>query len=385
MASLRIDQFPALAIIISYTQHKYIENVRILDIGLDEGLKRSNAAHQTLEDLLLPDHNEDPLGEEWMETLDLEPFLDGVDNNVTEIVPSTEKVGVEVLDIPTLLSSTNTTEVKLESKKEGLKPSAFELLKALLTGQQPPKTEFSLDVPVEVQQTRQEAESTVTSPVAEVPFFDLSGCDSVNDDSSSSDLHPFENLIQPEISLGNGDIIEINISHDIDSSFTPSVQAVDTSSYISLSPLSNEADSVLSSGPSSPIESAEDFSTIDTSYLSDEASSSSVKSSQVSDESFTKLKSKSSKRNKVKTSPYDSDYETCNISDKRLRKKMQNKNAATRYRVKKRQEKETLQEQEVRLSDRNKELREKVESLQREIQYMKELMHEINKAKKSKI
>lgn len=319
-----------------------------------------------------------------METLDLEPFLENVDTSVSDIVQPVKKVEADVLDISMLLSSPNVSEIKPEPRKEGMKASAYDLLKALLLEQQPIKTqEISLDIsqPVEIQSSDDEVSK---SPVAVVPFFDFSGCDTITDDAPSSVLHSFENLIQPEISLDNGDIVEINLTPQLDSSINESeVNSIDSSSYI-CSPLSNEAESVLSSGPSSPFEPTDDFSTIDSSYLCDETCSSTAKSSQVSDESFTKLKSKV-KREKAKSSPYDSDYSITNVPDKRLRKKMQNKNAATRYRVKKRQEKETLQEQEVRLTDKNKELKEKVESLQREIQYMKELMQEINKAKKSKI
>lgn len=355
----------------------------ILDMKFDEGLKKSNAANQSLEDLFLPDTTEDPLGEEWMETLDLEPFLENVDISVSDNVQPVKKVEAEVLDISTLLSLPNISEVKSEPRKEGMKASAYDLLKALLLEQQPIKTEeISLEIPqpVEIQSSHDESSK---SPVAVVPFFDFSGCDTV-DDAQSSVLHSFENLIQPEISLDNGDIVEIDLTPGLDSSITQSeVSSIDNSSYI-CSPLSNESDSILSSGPSSPFGSTDDFSTIDTSYLGDETCSSTAKGSQVSDESFTKLKSKV-KREKVTSSPYDSDASVTNVSDKRLRKKMQNKNAATRYRVKKRNEKETLQEQEVRLSDKNKELKEKVESIHREIQYMKELMQEINKAKKSKI
>jgi len=357
----------------------------ILDISLDEGLKKSNAANQSLEDLLLTDSTEDPLGEEWMETLDLEPFLDSTDFTTTEDITPSKKVGADVLDISSLLNTAIAGEVKIEPRKEGMKASAFELLKALLTEQQPIKADLSLDIlqPAEVQSSKKLP--ILKSPEAEVPMFDFSGCgSSENKDTQNVIFHTFEDLIQPEISLGNGDVVEISLTSELGNVITQT--DADEVSYI-CSPLSTEAESVLSSGPSSPFGYTEDFSTIDSNFLSsDEACSSSAKSSQVSDESFTKLKSKSkSKRSKAKASPYDSDYSVGTVTDKRQRKKMQNKNAATRYRVKKRNEKETLQEQEVRLSDKNHELKEKVESLQREIQYMKELMHEINKAKKSKI
>lgn len=182
----------------------------ILDLKFDEGLKKSNAAIQSLEDLLLPDSPEDPLGEEWMETLDLEPFLENVDIGVSDNVQPVKKVEAEVLDISTLLSLPNVSEVKSEPRKEGMKASAYDLLKALLLEQQPIKTEeISLEIPqpVEIQLSLDESSK---SPVAVVPYFDFSGCDTINDDARSSVLHSFENLIQPEISLDNGDIVEID-------------------------------------------------------------------------------------------------------------------------------------------------------------------------------
>lgn len=323
----------------------------------------------------------DTFGEEWMETVDFQTLLNA---------------GSRSENAPVAVSLPAVKKEEPEPRQEGMKQAAFELLKALLTGQQPTKTELSVDFlqPVESVETH-----AVISPVAEVPNIDFPGCDSINflgDVENNPVIHSFEDLIQPEIPLNNGDVVEIQPSKinkepfSISKDYTAIVQDsfIDTEREIPGSPFSsNDADSILSSSSTSPSENSTiDISylddTVDTSCYSEHSQSGTAKSIQVSSEDFTKLKSKS-KRAKVKSTPYDSDQD--NVKDKRLRKKMQNKNAATRYREKKRQEKETLQEQEVRLSDKNKELREKVESLQREIQYMKELMNEINKAKRSNI
>jgi len=69
------------------------------------------------------------------------------------------------------------------------------------------------------------------------------------------------------------------------------------------------------------------------------------------------------------------------IVDKKSRKRDQNKVAATRYREKKRAESMAVQSEEDILVERNKELKEQVESLAREIKYMKELMVDVYKAK----
>lgn len=63
--------------------------------------------------------------------------------------------------------------------------------------------------------------------------------------------------------------------------------------------------------------------------------------------------------------------------DKKQKKMEQNKTAATRYRQKKRVEKDALVEEHVLLERKNLELTEKAESMAREIQYLKELMEEV--------
>lgn len=323
---------------------------------------------------------------------------------------------METVDFKTLLNTNATPAPKApivtikfedtEPRKEGMKPSAFELLKALLTENQPLKSDLSLVVSEHLSPP---VTPPVTSPVAVVPNLDLPVSTPLKEESSfdftntlhsnvsfdmlldegTDSINPFESLIQPEVALDNGDVAEIEPSND--GPLIASIELLDSLSYSNppVAPVKSafsksyiedtDSFSVISSEPSSP-----DFATIDASQFSDSDYSpvSSVKSSRVSEKDFTKLKTKS-KKDKFRSSPYDSDGD--NVHEKKQRKKMQNKNAATRYRVKKRIEKESLQEQEVNLSDKNKELREKVESLQREIKYMKELMNEINKAKQRKI
>uniref|UniRef100_A0A3Q0RJK8 Cyclic AMP-dependent transcription factor ATF-4 n=1 Tax=Amphilophus citrinellus TaxID=61819 RepID=A0A3Q0RJK8_AMPCI len=63
--------------------------------------------------------------------------------------------------------------------------------------------------------------------------------------------------------------------------------------------------------------------------------------------------------------------------DKKQKKMEQNKTAATRYRQKKRAEKDALVEEHVLLERKNLELTEKAESMAREIAYLKELMEEV--------
>ncbi|XP_073947274.1 bZIP transcription factor crc isoform X2 [Choristoneura fumiferana] len=67
--------------------------------------------------------------------------------------------------------------------------------------------------------------------------------------------------------------------------------------------------------------------------------------------------------------------------DRRSRKKEQNKNAATRYRQKKKAEIEVLLGEEQQLRQRHTDLGSKCSDLQREIRYLKSLMRDLFKAK----
>ncbi|KAF7648680.1 hypothetical protein LDENG_00153220 [Lucifuga dentata] len=67
--------------------------------------------------------------------------------------------------------------------------------------------------------------------------------------------------------------------------------------------------------------------------------------------------------------------------DRKQKKMEQNKTAATRYRQKKRAEKDALTEEHVMLERKNMELTEKAESMAREIEYLKELMEEVRQTR----
>ncbi|KAI5716958.1 hypothetical protein M8J76_015169 [Diaphorina citri] len=67
------------------------------------------------------------------------------------------------------------------------------------------------------------------------------------------------------------------------------------------------------------------------------------------------------------------------IEDKRLRKKEQNKNAATRYRIKKKAEIEEVLGEEKELLEKNAQLQKSVEDLSREIKFMKKFMRDFFK------
>ncbi|KAI4494530.1 hypothetical protein M0802_008851 [Mischocyttarus mexicanus] len=74
-------------------------------------------------------------------------------------------------------------------------------------------------------------------------------------------------------------------------------------------------------------------------------------------------------------------YSRPTVEDKKVRKKEQNKNAATRYRQKKKQEIKDILGEEHELADHNEKLQVQVKDLQREIGYLKGLMRDLFKAK----
>lgn len=170
--------------------------------------------------------------------------------------------------------------------------------------------------------------------------------------------------------------------HDIyDASIasTDTIGNENTSSEISLidgnnefliaSPLSSEdIDSILScSEPASPSSSVQD----DPDYIPTS-----------SPEKRSKRSCKSSKASKSRASPYDKPIEKM---DRKERKRIQNRNAAIRYREKKRAERGTIHSEEDILQDKNKELKTKVEHLSNEINYMKTLLTEVCEARGLKI
>ncbi|CAG9827743.1 unnamed protein product [Diabrotica balteata] len=84
-----------------------------------------------------------------------------------------------------------------------------------------------------------------------------------------------------------------------------------------------------------------------------------------------------SKPSRKRTRPYSKS----GTEDKKVRKKEQNKNAATRYRQKKKAEIEVILSEEKGLQDKNVELGSQISDLNREIKYLKGLMRDLFKAK----
>ena len=144
---------------------------------------------------------------------------------------------------------------------------------------------------------------------------------------------------------------------------------VDSHDWISpvFSPMSpDDIDSLLSSGPSSPSLSMEG-STVDVAQMLDSFEESS------SDTDYIPPTKKS------RPSPYEKPARS--MTERKSRKKQQNKDAATRYRQKKKVEATGVYSECETLEKRNTELKEKVDQMTKEIKYLKDLMADVFKRK----
>lgn len=183
-----------------------------------------------------------------------------------------------------------------------------------------------------------------------------------------------------------------------------------------LSPVTPEdVDSILSSGPPSPsvedlsLLSSNDSSFMDTSYNSSDNELITVdlaqllsqvqsQQQQLLDSSLEELEDPtyvssldSNSTPKSRSKPYErkvkKDTATCKPSkeakqlERKLRKKQQNKDAATRYRQKKKIETDVVHDECDILESRNTELKGKVDQMTREISYLKNLLAEVYEAK----
>lgn len=278
----------------------------------------------------------DPLDLDWMESGSLEQFLEGMGAD-QDNMPATQEV-VTVSDSIVVMKDTNVNHSVLH-----------DLLTQPITIKQSP--------PVKV------------SPKPVVPK-DLSQIDILEDNIQLDSLQCF-------IASPSGDVLEVpsEISFDSNSSLSKSTSQdglldVGNVDQLVTSLSAEEVESLLSgSEPSSPRSSSDgtdpDFSP-----------------EQSDDEDFT-LKScggGKQKGNKRRSGPYNT-----KPADRKDRKRDQNKNAAIRYRNKKREEAEHRAEEEEKLSRKNKDLHDKVDQLNREIKYMKDLISEVCKAKGLKV
>lgn len=135
-----------------------------------------------------------------------------------------------------------------------------------------------------------------------------------------------------------------------------------------LSPISvEEVENLLSSQPTSPSSSFDDSGFVDDINEDPPYSPGPIR--------------ESVDRTQTRSAPYHKRGPKAAPTDRKQRKKQQNKDAALRYRQKKKAESKDVEGEYVELETKNKELKDKVDGLTREIGYLKDLMTEVYKAK----
>lgn len=223
--------------------------------------------------------------------------------------------------------------------------------------------------------------------------FNLSGTESgtyscVDSKSSSVDID-FADFVP----LIDDTIDDLELAHYMSSeSILSPVSPEDIESLLSVSPAPQET-----SSHESPITKKESpqIITIDLSQLHPSITSELQKcllgSASLADEQGSDdiAMSSSSSSNSLRHAPYDPPKKrggrVQKSPEKKTRKMKQNKEAALRYRQKKKSEQEILNDECEILEKRNKDLNDNVDSLTREIQYLKGLMSDVYKAKGHKL
>ncbi|KAK7506158.1 hypothetical protein BaRGS_00002270 [Batillaria attramentaria] len=296
----------------------------------------------------------DPFGAEWMENADLLQFLDVAVNNDAVL----EQAAVLEAEIQPTASPPVSPAIPEASvspavqDKHEVHIASFEFLQSLL------------------KQSEQNMQADAVLPPASSP---------------SPPTSP-EAQVAPEI-----DCLALDLQETRDTGVD--LQDVE---FIG-SPLSaDDVESLLSSAAPSP-------STVDTSSLYGESTNSSTVTCNSSD--LYQLVANVTKGQKSRGSPYSRSQSTSpktpkskgrkqtatispgpselelELMSKKDRKKLQNKNAAIRYRQKKKEECDTTKSELTELETVNEKLHEKVDQLQREVQYMKDLIQEVQKAR----
>lgn len=291
--------------------------------------------------------DDDDLFPEWMESkvdLSLWDYLDNLDNLT------------DLLDDPTLVT-----------KNEGsVKESGC------LTNEIPLTEDFSFNI------SSQElaASSVIASPPYSNPNSPEGQVPNVTPPNSPSSMTSFEFTAvsqlekQPEdlaVNVLTPTLVEMIVTHDLNECSTLVLQEI------------------VSSSPPSPVEES-----LALSYINEESVIIPLEKPVSSEAPTPRPATRGRKRKSDDTSGSETSSKTLLLAPstskalpkaRKERKRMQNKDAATRYRQKKRQEADVIYSQEEELLDENTKLKEKVRQLSTEISYLKGLMREMFKAR----
>nr|QBL95834.1 cAMP-response element binding protein 2 [Onchidium reevesii] len=348
------------------------------DLKLEGCLKHDsllNTGPQDVVEHVLSDasRDEDILGAEWMESSDLGPYLDILDNGQDKLL----SLDVGIFDYSSAVVPTEVPTQALEVVNDPLSLPTNGLSHNLLTESM---NRSANNAGISSSLVAEAFESVLSPPrspeqalyLEEIESGDVTDSRKLNKLLKVCNRDPSVNLFEDHAfdSVLNSESLLLN------SDSGKPLGAFDSMGEIMGSPLSaDDVESMLSCSSPSP-SNLSCGSLIDSSpELYKVITSSSAISNRHSHQIHNSSKERKSAA-KRKAVP-----ECVEHLNKKERKKMQNKNAAIRYRMKKKEEAAGIKSEEQELEELNEALKIKVDDLQREIKYMKNLMEDICKAK----
>jgi len=316
--------------------------------------------------------NDDFLSAEWMESSDLGSFLDALGDHHDRLLP----LESSLLELNPLTTPEDSMLKESVGSILQFQSQSVSTLKTEIEGRTELSTGFEF-----------ENLSPPDSPEQVAPVIKLEPVGSTAGNMT---------VVTPESLLGGSELVSEDFTFtDLDfiSFEGNTIGSLTNNEDLLGSPLSvDDVESTISfSGPSSPepsqssiIESSPElYKVISTSSI-DSSQRFSPYSRSGSKQTARKSQPKTSRKTRAPAQPVP-DHVIMEHLDKKDRKKLQNKNAAIRYRMKKKEEAQDIKSDEQVLEEINLKLKTKVEDLQREIKYMKNLMEDVCKAKGIKL
>lgn len=342
-----------------------------------------------------------------------------VKGNLTELPKKEEKTTFPSVCLDTNVNLLTLLENGSSSPQQAVSPLHFELDNSMELSKQPSADDMlKMSELLLANLTAAQVLGDEESPAVHDNCLDLSSLQNLTGESSmlsddevdsilSGNNNEVDTLLSNSSDILSGDILSPVSPKDVEdilSMNASSPYSITASSPCSSTNFSNSyptspysLDSFQSENSAPAPESSEEASTISMKYLREELLKPAPKTKMSEDPVHTAeiSRQKSSRRHRVKYEPYSPppigrsqksgshtrQTEAKCADNRSQRKKQQNKDAALRYRQKKREEKSTIKDECGQLEQKNNELKDKVDSMTREIQYLKDLLAEVYKAK----
>ncbi|CAL1540517.1 unnamed protein product [Lymnaea stagnalis] len=305
-----------------------------------------------------PSEDGDILGTEWMESSDLGSYLDALGSSIDALPLESS------LDDYTSSLETGNALIKEEPISQKYNSS---ISKIFAVSNKTPISDFK--------ENFQAILSPPDSPEQVAPFILLSS----HNPSPGEAIESFQNVSLDSFSssLDENDSSLNNTIH------VSSIAGIECCEVVNSSLLISDVESLVSSSaPSSPFTTCSIIESSPELYKVISASSiePGKRFSPYSKAKLSRKDSNGSRKVRPQAQPVP-EHVIEEQLNKKDRKKLQNKNAAIRYRQKKKNEAVGIKSEEQVLEEENSKLKVKVEDLQREIKYMKNLMEDVCRAK----